>query len=137
MLAGALTDAIEVLPGGIWRDNMKTVLISIGLCLAATAVHAMPLSLLNANRTQLVVTVAESVELRGDCFVRSVVTTRFQGRDLKRPGSKRGGTAVSHLPESRGLATVRGGGAIGAVASASALHAVGRRFESCIAHQVS
>ena len=32
----------------------------------------------------------------------------------------------------------RGGlalGAIGAVASASALHAVGRRFESCIAHQ--
>src|SRR5262245_14062547 len=26
------------------------------------------------------------------------------------------------------------GGAIGAVASASALHAVGRRFESCIAH---
>ena len=28
-------------------------------------------------------------------------------------------------------------GAIGAVASASALHAVGRRFESCIAHQLA
>jgi len=38
---------------------MKAVLVSIGLCLAATAVHSMPLSLLNANGTQLVVTVAD------------------------------------------------------------------------------
>ena len=34
---------------------MKTVLVSIGLCLAATAVHSMPLSLLNANRAQPVI----------------------------------------------------------------------------------
>ena len=38
---------------------MKTVLVSIGLRLSATAVHAMPLSLLNANGTQLVVPVAD------------------------------------------------------------------------------
>jgi hypothetical protein len=38
---------------------MKTVLVSIGLCLAATAVHSMPLSLLNANRPQSVVAVAD------------------------------------------------------------------------------
>ena len=31
---------------------MKTVLVSIGLCLAATAVHSMPLPLLNANKAQ-------------------------------------------------------------------------------------
>ena len=38
---------------------MKTVLVSIGLCLAATAVHAMPLSLLNADGAQPVITVSD------------------------------------------------------------------------------
>jgi hypothetical protein len=38
---------------------MKTVLVSIGLCLAATAVHSMPLSLLNANGAQPVIAVAD------------------------------------------------------------------------------
>ena len=38
---------------------MKTVLVSIGLCLAATAVHSMPLSLLNANVAQPVIVVSD------------------------------------------------------------------------------
>ena len=38
---------------------MKTVLVSIGLCLAATAVHSMPLSLLNANVAQPVIAVSD------------------------------------------------------------------------------
>ena len=38
---------------------MKTVLVSIGLCLAATAVHSMPLSPLNANGLQAVIAVAD------------------------------------------------------------------------------
>jgi hypothetical protein len=38
---------------------MKTVLVSVGLCLAATAVHSMPVSVLNANGTQPVITVAD------------------------------------------------------------------------------
>jgi hypothetical protein len=38
---------------------MKTILVSIGLCLAATAVHSMPFSLLNANGTQPVIAVAD------------------------------------------------------------------------------
>jgi hypothetical protein len=38
---------------------MKTVLVSIGLCLAATAVHSMPLPLLNVNGTQPVIAVAD------------------------------------------------------------------------------
>jgi hypothetical protein len=38
---------------------MKTVLVSIGLCLAATVAHSMPLSLLNANGPQPVIAVAD------------------------------------------------------------------------------
>ena len=38
---------------------MKTVLVSIGLCLAVTAVHSMPLSPLNANGFQPVIAVAD------------------------------------------------------------------------------
>jgi hypothetical protein len=40
---------------------MKAVLVSIGLCLVATAVHSMPLSLLllNANGPQPVIAVAD------------------------------------------------------------------------------
>ena len=38
---------------------MKTALVSIGLCLAATAVHSMPLSLLNVNAAQPVIAIAD------------------------------------------------------------------------------
>lgn len=42
---------------------MKTVLVSIGLCLAATAVHSMPLPLLNANKAQPVIAVTFCIDL--------------------------------------------------------------------------
>lgn len=47
---------------------MKTVLVSIGLCLAATAVHSMPLSLLNANGVQPVIAVADQCDDRCGSF---------------------------------------------------------------------
>jgi hypothetical protein len=38
---------------------MKAILVSIGLCLAATAAHSMPLSALNTNEPRSAITVAD------------------------------------------------------------------------------
>ena len=54
---------------------MKTVLVSIGLCLAATAVHSMPLPLLNANGAQPVIAVSDQCGDRCGSF-RSYVRDR-------------------------------------------------------------
>lgn len=54
---------------------MKTVLVSIGLCLAATTVHAMPLSLLNTEEARPVIAVADQCGDRCGSF-RSYVKDR-------------------------------------------------------------
>ncbi len=38
---------------------MKAALVSIALCVAASAAHSMPLSLLNANQAKQIITVAD------------------------------------------------------------------------------
>jgi hypothetical protein len=54
---------------------MKAVLVSIGLCLAATAVHSMPLPLLNANGAKPVIAVSDQCGDRCGSF-RSYVRDR-------------------------------------------------------------
>jgi len=67
---------------------MKTILVSIGLCLATTAVHAMPIQVLNANDSSSVTLVADQ------CYDRCESPRSY----FKHRGGARGGYVLVRDP---------------------------------------
>jgi hypothetical protein len=60
---------------GVRRDIMKTVLVSIALCFAATSAHSMPVSILNTDELSTTIPIADQCGDRCGSF-RSYVKDR-------------------------------------------------------------